>query len=72
MLFKALFPEPETEKNMANSTMDVEKQYSPEAPHGELTTSEKEALSKEFYGIQKVVLMKKLGKKWDKMLVITG
>ncbi|KAI8970267.1 major facilitator superfamily domain-containing protein [Mycotypha africana] len=26
----------------------------------------------QFYGIQKIVLMKKLGRKWDKILVVTG
>lgn len=28
--------------------------------------------SKEFYGVQKVILMKRLGRKWDKILVVTG
>ncbi|KAI7888322.1 major facilitator superfamily domain-containing protein [Mucor mucedo] len=28
--------------------------------------------SQEFYGVQKVILMKRLGRKWDKILVVTG
>jgi hypothetical protein len=54
------------------SSMDEEKQFSRDAPLGELTPTEKEDLSKEFYGIQKVMLMKRFGKKWDRMLVVTG
>lgn len=28
--------------------------------------------NQEFYGVQKVILMKRLGRKWDKILVVTG
>lgn len=43
-----------------------------EPGYGTVSAEENRDLSNEFYGVQKVVLMKRLGKKWDKILVITG
>ncbi|KAI8330793.1 major facilitator superfamily domain-containing protein [Choanephora cucurbitarum] len=39
---------------------------------GTVAANEPVNLDQEFRGIQKVVLMKKLGKKWDKIMVVTG
>lgn len=36
------------------------------------TPEEESYFKKQFYGIQKVILMKRLGGKWDKLLVVTG
>lgn len=43
-----------------------------EAGYGSMSAEETRDISDEFYGVQKVILMKRLGKKWDKILVITG
>lgn len=36
------------------------------------TPEEEEYFKSQFYGVQKVILMKRLGAKWDKFLVVTG
>ncbi|KAG2234942.1 hypothetical protein INT48_005096 [Thamnidium elegans] len=43
-----------------------------EPGYGTVSGEENRDLSNEFYGVQKVILMKQLGRKWDKILVITG
>lgn len=57
----------EAEKRSSDSNSNVEHS----AGHDNVSHQE-ESFEHQFYGIQKVILMKKLGHKWDKILVITG
>ncbi|EPB84020.1 hypothetical protein HMPREF1544_09219 [Mucor circinelloides 1006PhL] len=60
----------EVEKRTSDSISNVERN----AGHDNVShhQHQKESFEHQFYGIQKVILMKKLGHKWDKILVITG
>ncbi|KAK4512428.1 RNA polymerase C-22 sterol desaturase [Mucor velutinosus] len=57
----------EVEKRPSDSFSNVERSDG----HDNVSHQE-QRFEHQFYGIQKVILMKKLGHKWDKILVITG
>lgn len=58
----------QAEKGASDSISSVERS----AGRDNASHQQEESFEHQFYGIQKVILMKKLGHKWDKILVITG
>lgn len=63
------FPSLKKEQEGPNSLTHMDNN---EVTYGSTSQPETRDFSQEFYGVQKVILMKRLGRKWDKILVVSG